>query len=362
MTRIDQVLALTIALSQGKAQPPQSIPPDPACKPCKITLAAPKAVVGGMPHGLDRLPTDLAEDHRGRFVIMYPREGQLPTVTDSVGRPLIAIGHAGSGPGEYRRPTLIAMDRDTAFIFDAYNARISVLGPDYKFVRQGTAPLHTLGMEASADGLILNALIRDRDRIGLALHRFDRALRPSTSFDNAATPIEPGNPWDAIRRSFTRDRIGNTVSVTVTGGYRFRIFSREGTLLDERVRQADWLTVPPKSADGVPGPPPWLRAVRQDSLGRIWVVAAVADPRWRRGLVVRKVASGRESGWEFVSMNPAQYQDTILEVFDLTSWRLVTSRRFDQSCRGFTKAGDLMCDEENQDGSYRIEIRPVRID
>lgn len=128
------------------------------------------------------------------------------------------------------------------------------------------------------------------------------------------------------------------------------------------IPSTDWPSrTPPSSADGVPAPGPWLQAARVDPLGRLWVIAWVADRRWRLGIDVRRVTGGAEQGWEMRSVDPAQFQDTVIEVFDLARKRLVVAGRFNQSCRGFTPTGDLMCDELNEDGTYRIEIRPIRV-
>ncbi|MDX2059166.1 MAG: hypothetical protein SFV24_15265 [Gemmatimonadales bacterium] len=68
-----------------------------------------------------------------------------------------------------------------------------------------------------------------------------------------------------------------------------------------------------------------------------------------------------KGGWELRSIDPPRFQDTVVEVFDPALKRVLATGRLDESCRGFSRSGDLYCDEQNDDGTFRLEIRPVRV-
>ncbi len=307
------------------------------CPPCILDLQPPVAVLGRGVLGFEARPSDIEEDGRGRFVVLSPREGRMPIVVDSSGRRVRTIGRGGSGPGEFRRAHWAAVSGDTTFIVDRGNLRITVVGPDFRFVRQGNGPLHTLDIGTASGRLLLNAPIPGESAEGRALHWFDRGLRRVASFDSAG-PAGQTNQWEPFRRRFAMDRAGRVISVSLAGGYRITTWSPEGRLIDRLERAVDWASnKPPLSSDGVPAPAPWLQAAHLDSLGRLWILAWIADRNWRSGIEVRRVAG--EGGWEFRSIDPPRFQDTVVEVFDLPLKRVLATRGLDQACRGFTRSG-----------------------
>lgn len=331
-----------------------------SCPPCVVDLEPPRAVLGRAALGFEARPSDIEEDGRGRFVVLSPRADRLPLVVDSSGRPVATIGRVGSGPGEFRRAHWAAVGGDTTFIVDRGNLRTTVVGPDFRAMRYGTAPLHTLDIGTAGGRLLLNAVIPGESTGGRALHWFDRGLRHVASFDSVRMPTGETNQWEPFRRRFAVGRAGRVISVSLAGGYQITTWSRDGRLIDRLDRAVDWASrTPPPASDGVPAPAPWLQAAHLDSLGRLWVLAWVADRNWRSGIEVRRAAG--EGGWELRAIDPPRFQDTVVEVFDPALKRVLATGRLDESCRGFSRSGDLYCDEQNEDGTFRIEVRPIRL-
>lgn len=79
------------------------------------------------------------------------------SVFDGSGRLLRRVGRRGQGPGEFERPWYLAVDRlDSLFVWDGALARISVFGPDFRFVRSFDAPGWAVsGFSVRADGTLL---------------------------------------------------------------------------------------------------------------------------------------------------------------------------------------------------------------
>jgi hypothetical protein len=78
---------------------------------------------------------DVVFDGRGRIVIADDLNHQL-SVFDASGRFLRRVGRQGAGPGEFQTPWVLAVDRrDSLFVWDAGQGRVSVFDPEYRFVR-----------------------------------------------------------------------------------------------------------------------------------------------------------------------------------------------------------------------------------
>jgi hypothetical protein len=91
----------------------------------------------------------------------------------------------------------------------------------------------------------------------------------------------------------------------------------------------------------------------EDSLGRVWIVAATADPKWASALEEMRRSDGR----------PAQrvadyhrYYDTVLQVIDPRSGSLIASQRFDPYLTLVLDAAHLAGDVEDEGGVPRVRV------
>lgn len=94
---------------------------------------------------------------RARFVWVGPKgEIAVPIdndmnvrLFDSTGRSVATIGRPGSGPGEFREMYPVGWKRDTLWVHDNAQRRVSYFGPDYKLIR--TARVEAMDPEMSAE-------------------------------------------------------------------------------------------------------------------------------------------------------------------------------------------------------------------
>jgi len=94
-----------------------------------------------LPHadGLFRQPTDVAWDSRGNIYISDGYINSRVAKYDSHGNWVKSWGERGTGPGQFRLPHAIAIDRnDNVYVGDRSNRRIQVFDVDGKFQRMFT--------------------------------------------------------------------------------------------------------------------------------------------------------------------------------------------------------------------------------
>lgn len=127
-------LALTIlsVLASRTAAAQQSV--------ATISMERVAVLRGGGDGAFLKLGSPLVRDSRGRFYAAQLTDPGKIAVFDRQGRFLRTIGRRGGGPGEFvnvRR--LFVSPGDSLFAVDA-SERVSVIGPDHRFVRSFRAP------------------------------------------------------------------------------------------------------------------------------------------------------------------------------------------------------------------------------
>ncbi|HEY4371894.1 MAG TPA: peptidyl-alpha-hydroxyglycine alpha-amidating lyase family protein [Burkholderiales bacterium] len=94
-----------------------------------------------LPHidGLFRQPTDVAWDSRGNIYITDGYVNSRVAKYDRNGDWVKSWGEHGTGPGQFRLPHTIAIDKDdNVYVGDRSNRRIQVFDPEGKFLRMFT--------------------------------------------------------------------------------------------------------------------------------------------------------------------------------------------------------------------------------
>src|SRR5690606_20804644 len=94
--------------------------------------------VGGLPGP----PFDATVDSNGRYWMAFFRHPLM--VFDQEGRFIREVGSIGDGPGELANPYLLDAVGDSVVVFEVARRRLTVFGPDFRFVRSLQFPLRPL--------------------------------------------------------------------------------------------------------------------------------------------------------------------------------------------------------------------------
>jgi hypothetical protein len=334
---------------------------EPSCRTCRIVLE-PVAVLddreapGALGH-----TQNLSRDSRGRLYLVPPRARSPIAVFDSTGAFLTWIGRTGEGPGEYRVITRIdVLPGDTLIVYDARNHRQTILAPDYSVV--GSARFErTVGMTGSVrldrHRLLTSGSVRRPDNTSAALHVLDSTGNVVSSFGAAAPLVRSGAPY-ANNRVLTRDRSGRVWAAPFTA-YRLEQWDTSGRKLRELRRIVPWFepwTLDKPITPETP-PPHSIRAIRADSAHRVWVLLDVPDDRFAEG--IEREMTSRGTFWNIVDYE--RVYDSVIEVIDVNSGRVLVSHRSDYWIPNFIGTDLVYAYREDEGGTPSLHIWRLRL-
>ena len=294
------------------SQPPTvEIPSTVSCTECRLELER-VVTIGRGEALLGVFSFAVAHDGRGRF---FAPTFDLRTVVvfDSLGEEIRTFGRAGEGPGELRGAVDIKIGPgDSLYVFD-FGKRVSVFSPSLVFARSfvhigdfaSAALLPTGGFIAETRRGVLVEYGRDGNEVAehTILPNYEVATRTCGKCDiRALSPGRaPGTFWTVIRNRYQIDEVG------LPGAVRRR-FVRRARFFEPWTVQAPSLV-----------PQPLGSSVREDSAGRLWTIIQVADPKWNESSGPADIKSAEDYH---------RILDSMVEVFDPASGRLVASQRF----------------------------------
>ncbi len=352
----------------GQSAPMETVIPSAAlCSACRIEIGTASRIVGAGAEGFASIPISVAVARNGNVFVGLSDSERLPWVVGRDGK-VRAVGRQGRGPGEFGRATfLTVIPGDTLIVLDMGNARMSFHDPQLRYVRSAPAPMETMGVTwvNASEAVLLNAIIRDRERINLPFHLFDRLGNARGSFGPPQPTVTPGNESLSRRFVMAAIRTGGLITARIVDNrHEIGIWDTDARRLIRRVSVESHPVAVSKSRDGYPTPARYIAAIGQDARGRVWILEIVPDRQWRRGVVAEPIGEGRsdKKGWRIIDQDFEKYYDTNIEVLDLEAGRVLARSRIDQSCRFVTPQLELMCDQRNDDGTYGLSIHTVRLD
>jgi len=328
------------------------------CKDCTITATSVVSLgPADGPGAFASRPYSAALDARGRYYVVTPETvNETPLVFNSNGTFLRRLGRAGEGPGEYRAPSVILATRDDSIVIvDDRLARITVLSPDYSLVRTIPVPPNITSAAYLQDGsFIVNAPIRTSASIGLPLHRLSPDGRLINSFGAHTAVALPREVARIVRWFFVTDEEKVWV-VPYAHEYAVELWETGGTRLKRFLRTPDWYR--PYARYGTPtperAPAPRLLGIWQDSLGYVWVIGHLPDPRWREALGSPITAEGQRY---FPIRDQQLAYDGFVEVMDPDRGIPFAYRRLPQTLDLVVRPGIVGGVRERADGSLYLEI------
>jgi hypothetical protein len=285
---------------------------------------------------------------------------------DSSGHCIRRIGGPGNGPGEYGMVGCITLGlNDSLYVFDWSPWRMSVFSPEGLFIRSVALPLRVEYALTMPNGQILVMGKRStREYAGLPLHLLTSDGQVLHAFGNINPIFDPRDTW-RYRRYIS---VSNSGTVWSSPEYRYQVekWSLNGQLIETIIRDASWFpprdpvieapTIPTNRAHRVTEPEPsWFRGAFEDDEGRLWLITVTAGSDWRTYNI--EIGPGHPKTAEVDD----QLYDTIIEVIDPSSKRLLASRRLPFYTRGIVGKNLIAHPRELISGQIIIEIWKLRL-
>ncbi|NOT08888.1 MAG: 6-bladed beta-propeller [Gemmatimonadales bacterium] len=320
-------------------------------------------VLGGRDTSLIDHPESVWRDSRGRYFVLQPNKEEMPIVFDRGGRFLRRIGRKGDGPGEFRFAAHGTVDAaDSIFIVD-WVGRASVFSPDFKYVRSFPFPQGVRSMVVLRNGdLLANALVSDRQTIGLPFHLFRRdGNRYAAAGDRSRPYIHTENYRLAHR--VTPAAAGGFWSVPRIGDYHLEYWNALGKREAHFRSSPDWFVeLPPdiglRDPFKLDPPVSMIEAIWEDRSGLVWVVTRVADPKRH---LARQDTVRTPEGKAVVPSDLDRTSDSIIEVIDPRTHRVMAWHRFDEYLHFAVGGGRVANVRTRPDGFVTIRIMNVSL-
>ncbi len=285
----------------------------------------------------------------GEYVVSAVVGGGEIQVYDPEGKVVRLIGRKGEGPGELgTRVRLAVGPKDTLYVLDDGQARLSVFSASGEFVRSFLVPDQVRSFALLNNG----DLLFSRTSSGLeGMHfylygpqgeergRFERvALDTREVDDRIVAPANPDGFWTA---SIWR--------------HEFRRWGGAGSLEHTVTANVEWFPPDGRYVEGMPfsvPTAPVLSYLWDDGHGRIWAFSIVPDASWEPGIPLTP----------FYEWTRRTF-DTIIEVIDLDRGLVVAAGRYDQMFGKVCGSPLLYTANEAEDGDTRLQIlEPLLVD
>lgn len=233
--------------------------------------------------------TDVAFDGGGRLYVVDDLNRRV-SVVGADGRVVGQLGREGSGPGEFQAPWLVRVaPGDSAFVWDASLARVSVFGPDLRFRRSfRTSPAWMVtGIEFLPSGDLVVAAFGSGERH--PLHRLTRTGVRRGSFGPDLGTRELGGFERSLLGGYI-DLDGADLVYTNKSPYEVAVFSTAGQPRLRCQGERDWVTAPEAAVedDGAAQTLRWntfVHSSRIIAMGNGLYLNVVHDPRRNRKTV-----------------------------------------------------------------------------
>jgi hypothetical protein len=352
------LFAAFLAPASISAQQLRSEGVDPACR-CEIVLSrlvrlgAPDDTIAILPNSL------AARDSRGRFYVtpILP-EGSV-AVFGADGRFARTIGRRGGGPGELSRTRYVAIgDGDSLLVYDS-RQRLSLFAPDATFARSRAMAggVSAFRMAAVQGGKVV---LNNYSPAHRSLVVVDRDFSGTAEFGKSIAGSRAPEPDELQVRLAALDS-GRFAAAQQSYRYLIQVWDTAGRLVRQFARDPDWFrrwTPEDLRTYGLGTARPYIVGLLADiPQRRLWLVARIPDRRWQDPPPIPASERGRERPIAPVPLTSlSRVYDTIVEVLDMDSGRVLITQRFDDVFAAFMGGGLLYRVEEDPDGLAFIEV------
>ena len=339
-TRFLRVLFGCAMVHLGCSEPPRDDPVTSCSRGCAISV---DTLWRSDPANPDLTLTYAAVERGDSLVVVNMTEDEYLVVLGPSGGTVRIVGRDGDGPGEYRAISTIDAHPDgRTYVFE--RRRLTVLDRDMAVLSTAQWPMLVEKGVVLTDGTVAVDGRRPADDSAFALHHVAQDGRFLGSFDASA---------DVGRSRFIARGHDETIwsAPRAEEGPLYRIDRwdpRTGELLQRIVDDPSWMawTPPDRTANeracalgdlaacerahddrrAPRQPMPAIVNLWESPDSLLWILSLKADARWR------------EAGQD----DPQRRFDSVLEVRDAMTGRLLAARDFDQRLTDFTNRGNII--------------------
>ncbi|MEP6833447.1 MAG: hypothetical protein ABJB74_08635 [Gemmatimonas sp.] len=324
------------------AQILQSTGVDPTCN-CRIVLHK-VASLGDNEDAVALKPGSvIAHDAAGRFFAARTSLESSIAVFGADGKPGSTFGRQGEGPGELGGVRHARVTRGDSVLVMDYR-KFTLFAPSGVPVRWGAVPNRVSAFRFAvlkSGYVVVNNYHPSHPSFILLNSKFALARE----FGRRIT-ADDRDDWDAIQYQIVGLDSGRFAAVRQYFNYEVEIWDTTGTLVRRFDRVPPWYrpwTEADKLANGEKTDRfPGIFGIHADA-ERLWIAARVPDPKWKQPAAQpSKDARGREILSKPISVDENDRRfDTVIEVLDMATGRVLVSQRFDALITQFTEGGLL---------------------
>lgn len=306
--------------------------------------------------GFPAPPNAVVLDHRGRYWVLSG--SRPPEVFDSRGHLVASVPQAADPAARFRLPIdLSETEKDSLVVLDLAAQKAFILTPAALVARSVDlpGPMYHIFIENWPDSVVANGIVHSSEAFGWSFHQlsFDgKRAAIKNSFGPDSGELRAGQQLKLIK-AMAQARNGDFWTADV-GQYRVQKWNATGELLQTLVRVAPWFPPGFASAGGAAAPPaPAISAIREDSLGLLWIFVRVAAPTWREGWppVRRGIHEVPVS-----SVRMEKLFQTVVEVIDPANGKLIAQSRLGSWITSALPGRRGAASELGADGRRRIRI------
>ncbi len=282
-------------------------------------------------------PDVIVRNSRGEIALASEDNATHIKVYSPAGKFLRDVGKKGKGPGEFQSITAITLVADSLYIFDEGNYRVTILSPDYTFIRAFPIQIHVDDAKLLPSGeFVVNGDIHSRDRVGFPLHRLNRSGDIVSSFGSQVTLNRRFSPG-LLRRRLALSS-GGDLWVAHTTQYLLEHVNSGGAIDRRLIRQANWFKpyVTPWDVTPKIPPPSVMTDLHADSQNRLWASAIFPVRRYSKYL--SKTPTLMEGQRVYRILDHGGMYDSYLEVIDPVKGQVLARRQFDDLIAGWVDA------------------------
>jgi hypothetical protein len=330
---------------------------DSACR-CRIVLNKAMALGDDNDDVALRTNTVLSRDAAGRYLAAATHSQSSIAVFAPNGDELTSFGRQGEGPGEFGRIRYVrATPGDSILVMD--RSKLALFTPSGLPVRERALPSGVAAFRFAvlqSGHVVVNNYFPTHRSLILLNRTFDALRELGTT-----TPANSRNDSDAIQYHVVGLDSGRFAAVRQNYRYGIEIYDTTGALVRSFDKIPSWYvpwTEAEKLARGYQTHAyPVIQGIHAKGQ-QLWVAARVPDPLWKDPDPPSRAADRtRETSVKPVPIDEYDRRyDTVIEVLNISTGKVLVSQRFDALVSHFTEGGFLYSLREAPSLLLRIDI------